>query len=541
MRIKIHNKKVVITTCIGLPDYLRLGENGHFSANQPNNSLLTVAQPEAFGFLGDNLAPIFIQGSFIKVPETETLSIIGGDIEIEDGSLYAPSGRINLVSVASMGEVNFNYPNWLTVESFNKLGKITLSEAYLLKRMQESSANIDVSGEEGGQVFIRSGQFLLDAGSIFSDSYGNGWGLGIDISIDEEMYLTNGAIIATDSLGNGRGSDIQVTTKILRLSGNNQEVENFFVGIGQNETNAFINSFNFITTNSFAFRTEALSNSGNIQIKAQQVILDNGVISTALRNGGGEAGNIDVLATDIISLSNFSMITAGSDDNSNGDAGNIYLSTFQLNLNYGEISSFSLGTGNAGSIQIRADNVLLTDNSIIRTDAYQAGSGNITFNIRDSFDLFDSKITAEAKGIEPHHSGGNITISHPAIFTLDNSRILANAYAGKGGNIDISTDNLNVLGNSWIDVSSVLGLNGGLMVNSIKPYDDYMRLPPPWFLAGSLLLLEHCAGLSREGLSRFFIVGRDVPKTSPYDLQTHSILLSHPLSDWELEELEEHF
>ena len=86
---------------VSTADYLRFVDGRRFDAKNPINSLLTVAPPEAFGFLNNDPAPISIQGSSIEVPERKTLSIIGGDIKIQNGYLTVPSGQINLVSTAS--------------------------------------------------------------------------------------------------------------------------------------------------------------------------------------------------------------------------------------------------------------------------------------------------------------------------------------------------------------------------------------------------------------------------------------------------------
>jgi len=103
-------------------DYLRLQDGGRFNARQPSESLLTVAPVEAFGFLRNTSASITTQDSDLSVPENKTLSLIGGDIDLsghspvrfdEEGfmavfarsKLKASAGRINLASVASIGEV----------------------------------------------------------------------------------------------------------------------------------------------------------------------------------------------------------------------------------------------------------------------------------------------------------------------------------------------------------------------------------------------------------------------------------------------------
>ena len=77
---------------------------------------LSVAPVAAFGFLGPDLpAPITVEGSILQVPEGQSLSLVGGDItlqdhELADGTIQlanfrAPGVQLNLVSVASPGEV----------------------------------------------------------------------------------------------------------------------------------------------------------------------------------------------------------------------------------------------------------------------------------------------------------------------------------------------------------------------------------------------------------------------------------------------------
>ena len=131
---------------ISTADYLKLSDGGIFYADPAKSSVLSVAEPQAFGFLSANPAAISLDRSVLQVPAGQTLSIIGGDITaVNDpsapnyyGSSYytlsAPCGRINLISVASPGEVNFSAPD-LGMGSFTKLGTITLS----------NGANLDVS------------------------------------------------------------------------------------------------------------------------------------------------------------------------------------------------------------------------------------------------------------------------------------------------------------------------------------------------------------------------------------------------------------
>jgi len=103
---------------VSTADFIRLSDNGVFYADPAQTSVLTIAPPSAFGFLGDNPAGISIEGSLLQVTEGKTISVVGGDIEIIGGTLRAGSGRINIASVASSGEVSQD----MNIASFERLG-----------------------------------------------------------------------------------------------------------------------------------------------------------------------------------------------------------------------------------------------------------------------------------------------------------------------------------------------------------------------------------------------------------------------------------
>ena len=147
---------------VSTADYLRLGDDGVFYASISENSTLTIDPPSAFGFLSDNPAGISIQQSSLEVPNGETISLVGGDIDIVGSGIannakkviVAPSGRINIASVDSAGEVAFNAPGEepdLKMQSFDRLGNIEIS----------NSAYIDAIGNPGGKIVIRGGNFFL--------------------------------------------------------------------------------------------------------------------------------------------------------------------------------------------------------------------------------------------------------------------------------------------------------------------------------------------------------------------------------------------
>ena len=145
-------------------DYLRLADGARFSAHLSDTSVLTVAPPAAFGFLGPTPAAITVQGSTLQVSEGNTVALVGGDMTImgkgslpTDGvpTLGAPGGQIHLVSVAAAGEVPGNFQEF-TGETVARLGRAALALGALL----------DASGDGGGIVRIRGGRLLVDQAAI---------------------------------------------------------------------------------------------------------------------------------------------------------------------------------------------------------------------------------------------------------------------------------------------------------------------------------------------------------------------------------------
>jgi len=523
-------------------DYLRLGDDGRFDARQPNNSLLTLAPIEAFGFL-EQPAPITLQDSFLSVPNGKGLSLIGGDLQMTDSTLYAPSGQINLAAVASKGEV-LPTSSDLVMEFVEKQGTITLSLSSMARLQQieienvpppltnpVQLANLDVSGMSGGQIFIRAGQFVLDKSWVFADNYGEKPGVGIDIRLDGNMRLTNGARITADNFGNSQGGNVTLKTKNLLISGINTEVPypiqslstiatNNFLGIGNGGDIKISTSVLEINPGLILAATEGSGNAGNIHLEVESLKLNDNAFINSSSITTGQAGNITINATDEISVSNMSSLSAGTAPDSYGNAGDIALKTPLLRLeNGGVILGYSQGSGNAGSIQLTTDTASFNHRSGITTESIQAGGGNINLEVRDSLSLADnSRITAQAQGLEPQHSGGNLTISSPQL-SLDNSLLLANAKRGHGGLIDIRADQIQVLGDSQIDVSSELGLNGSVFIN-----DSELTVTPHLtfdYFDASALLPTRCAERSGANLSRFVLTGPNLFPDSPLDLSVH--------------------
>src|SRR5215831_18222849 len=226
-------------------DYLRLADGVRFNAasNAAADALVSVAPVAAFGFLGSNPGAITVQGSQLSVTPGQSISLVGGNITVQSGTLdngtvqaaklSAPGGQINLASVASPGEVlagTLNSAPNVNGQSFGALGSINISQQSV----------IDVSGNGGGTVSIRGGQFVLNDAKISSMVTGPAVGppgSGIQIAMNEEIVIQNGASITTlvPPGSNVKGGDITLDANsilVQRLGGGTTNVETTTLGSG---------------------------------------------------------------------------------------------------------------------------------------------------------------------------------------------------------------------------------------------------------------------------------------------------------------------
>ena len=157
-------------------DYLRLADGGRFTAMPGSaDAAISSAPVAAFGFLGTNPRLLPVQGGHLSVTPGQTMALVGGDIIVQGGTLdngatqparlLAPSGHIQLASAASPGELLAGtldlIPN-INGQSFGALGAIDVS--------QQSA--LDVSGEHGGTISIRGGQFVLNEATLTAKTTG---------------------------------------------------------------------------------------------------------------------------------------------------------------------------------------------------------------------------------------------------------------------------------------------------------------------------------------------------------------------------------
>jgi filamentous hemagglutinin family protein len=470
---------------VSTADELRFADGRVMSTHLGGESSFSVASPVAFGFVREQPAPITVDRSTLRVQTGRTLSIVGGDITATGGSLQVPGGTLALVSLAASGEVPVGEAvQGIELDTIEAFGDIQLSDDALLS----------TSGTGGGTIVIRGGQLTVDQTVVTADNTGNidSPGVGIDIEVADDLRVTNEAFIRSGALGSGRAGDIRVRANRVTISDNASIVS---LNASRGESGDIVieaaDSVSVIDHDGDDRQTGILSFGGG-QNEPNEVRIK----TSRLEMSGGVIGTPD---TELVQ----------------GRAGDVVINVDQLIMRYGAvIDSRSITGARGGTIRITAQNVWLSDNSQITTNAIGANGGDIEIDA-EILRLQDSSITSTVEGSEETR-GGNVTISSESVIVvLERSRIEAGAEAGQGGIIRIKGFLLSDP-DSEVSADSDRGTDGTIVIRAAVNALDSITPLPQNFAQTTIGLSKPCAEQLRGGqVSSLVKTGRDGAPADP--------------------------
>ncbi|MFB2893404.1 filamentous hemagglutinin N-terminal domain-containing protein [Aerosakkonemataceae cyanobacterium BLCC-F50] len=411
---------------INVPIGLQFGANPQSITNQSQATSLIPLPPL------DPRIPIPTNVG-LEVSPGQTLALIGGDLNLNNGNLTAFQGEIQLGSVASSGLVTL-LPTAtgiaLDYSGISNFGNIELS----------GIASVNASGLGGGAIRVRGGNVTLrDRSSFVSDTLGNLDGRGISIGANQ-FRLSDRSFIGATSLGAGAGGDITIsTTDLIQLTGSGfAEFRRIIFDA------ALTGTLNPLERQGGLFAGTALTGkSGNITLDTRQLTLREGASISNPTFTLGTGGNVTIKASEsaeIISSGAFT-ITFGQ-----GNSGSLNIDTGKLTIRDGAgISTSTFGAGNSGNINVRA-----TDSVFITTERADSpvSTGFATNTIGSTGAAGNIEINTGSLLLE---DGG--TISSASGFIAVNRLIPA---SGKGGNLTINaTESVQIIGTSTAITSRV--------------------------------------------------------------------------------------
>jgi len=351
---------------VSTADELHLGDGSIFSASNAAKSTLGMAQPEAFGFLDPQPASIIINGSQLEFSAGSKVSLVAGNIELQNSSLISETGSIQLVAQGTD-----NTPVLINGAS-TKMAKGNLIT---------NSSTVDVSGDGSGHLELAAGFARLDNSQFFNlNSAAKNAIQGTEIEIST-LNIINGTQISSINLGKGKGAAITVHSDNLTLD---SQKSSLLTGI---VSRAYYNSS---------------SSAGDINIEVNGLLeILNGATISSDTLSEGDSGAISIDADNLKIDSQNSEIVTGIKNfalaNSSGNTGrvNIKVKDSLEMLNRSTITNITFGKGNADSVTVHAGNLIINSQdsnyfSWIGSDTYDDSSGNAgNVRIGDSMTLFN--------------------------------------------------------------------------------------------------------------------------------------------------------
>ncbi len=487
-------------------DRFIFADGTEFAATNPQNTpLLTITSPIGLQY-GQNPGEIAIlpnnsrvssNSSGLNVKPGNTLALLGGDVSITRNSLNGIQSNIEIGSIKS-GSVNFKPDNsgWQFQYELNQFGNINLTNgalvinksgavkfqgnkinlatgsgiinvtsinaarstidlkatesinldgSSLLSQVLRQSSDLEQQVGGGGDIFLVAPQISVKNGSLISAATFSKYPGG-NITIDAEDMVElkseadkNPSIISTSTQGQGNGGGIAINTARLTVKDGGQIQA--LGGKGAGGT---------ITVNA----SKAIDISGTGVLRSQNSMTGQPT-ETKLSSGFSASSGIEGLppvrqpqaasGSLIINTPSLKIEKEGQMSVSNfglANAGDILITTSNLNLDtQGKIIANTI-SGNGGSISIMAEKSVILDNqSAISTTAKNNGDGGkINVETGNLVLLKSSQFSADAQ----QGSGGKITIDAQSFLADNDSSVTANSEDNKKkGVVEIITLNLN--------------------------------------------------------------------------------------------------
>lgn len=454
---------------------IQFGNQGVFSATNPNNPQLLTVNPSALLF--NQIVPSSINSQAkLQVPTTQSLLLVGGNVNLDGGSLLAPGGRVELGGVAGTGTVGLN------IDGSN----LSLSFPDIVARADVSltgGTEVNVRAGDGGSIAINARNLNLSQASLVRGGIESGLGSpqskagDIEINASGAVNLSDTSIISNevrpDAVGNG--GDVRITTGSLSATDGSQ-VRTYTFGQGDagsvRITASDTVSLDGVNSNGRPSAARSLvnpggvGNSGGVFINTGSLFVTNGaeLNASVLDQGRGTGGGITINARDKV-VFNGGFAYSRLEEGGVGKAGDIRINTGSLLLTgipkdvaddiVGQVVTATFGQGDAGSVMINARDAVTLDgrgSEIWTLVAEERGVGNGGDIIINSGSLSLSNGVRLFSGVENLGNGGKINIT-TGRFSVTDSKILSLVYnGGKGnaGDINITALSLNIISSSLL-------------------------------------------------------------------------------------------
>ncbi|RAM49799.1 MAG: hypothetical protein C6Y22_20710, partial [Hapalosiphonaceae cyanobacterium JJU2] len=444
-------------------DSILFDNNFEFSATNPQAvPQLTINIPIGLRFR-DNPASINSNAS-LAVQTGESLALVGGDVSLNGGTLVASGGRVEVGGLTQPGTVGFNPDGSLTFPNSVTRGNVTLGNGASLSAIGQGGSiavnarNLDIS--PGGGLFAgipSDANSDAQAGDIVVNATGR---VRLEGNSDSQSVIINVPL-------SGQAGDIVINTGSLETTGR------FLIGSltdGQgNAGNVTITATDKVSLQGLTgFNSgiltpvgeSATGNAGNIVINTRALSISDSVFLFTSTLGQGNGGNIEINASESVSLSGDSSI--GAFTSSSGNAGNIIINTRSLSVsNSFGIDTGTSGQGNAGNLIFNASDSVSVNSasSLLASTSSSGNAGNIIIDAPNATVSFDGVGTSARASVSSgaNGQGGDIKINARTLSLTNGANLftVTSGFAGENGpanagDIEVNTSDFVNIDNSLL-------------------------------------------------------------------------------------------
>ena len=483
---------------ISTADYVVLDDLTQFMSTPPAGEILSTAAPAAFGFLDTPVGSIELQGSELTTGSGKNQNFIGAGIEADNVDFHAESGRISMISVASAGEVVVDTSN---PNGFSSFGDLSI--------LSNSQLDVSDVGGGAGTIFLRSNQLELVESSLFASvTSENGSGI-IDIGASGGIIIDNSASIIGTTAGsapgssNGSGLEIQA----LSLSLDNTSLFDFSSSGAADAGSVTVDvSEEMVLRGGSTIDTSSSTSAtgGTVDIKCQDLSLESGstINTTSI---GGSSGPINLNLEQDLSLATGSGIQASTHDS---DGGNLLIQGRTASLDNSDMETGSDGMGNAGMIDIELlGNLELENESMLKTSSASTlgNSGDAgDISIQLAGDLVLSGLSGFAAVSNGGGQAGSVNVNADNVSINSGYINVSGKGSGDSGSIDISAENINLIGADLFNVEAEgTGQEGNIVLSVVNNLTFDLGTGEIWDFEGNIA----SGSVTKEGPGTLTLLG----------------------------------
>ncbi len=412
-----------------------------------------------------------------------------GSVNITTGSLFLTNGAQLSASTFGRGDAgNVNITASDSV-SFDGVGSNGLPSAAFSLVAEKAVGN-------GGSINITTGSLSLTNGArLVASTLGRGDAGSVNIVAHDSVSFdgvssngfSSGAFSTVEQTAEGKGGNVNITTGSLSATNGARLLASTLgrgdagsVNIVARESVSFdgVDSNGFPTGAASTVEQTAVGKGGSINITTGSLSATNGARLTAATLGQGDAGNVNITASDSVSFDGVdsngfpSAAYSGVAETANGKGGSVNITTGSLSVTNGaRLLASTFGRGDAGSVTILARDSVFLDgvgsngfssaafSTVEQTAVGKGGSVNITTG---SLSVTNgARLLASTFG---QGDAGSINITARDTVSLDgvgSNGLISAAYStvepaavGKGGNVNITTGSLSLTNGAQLSAAA---------------------------------------------------------------------------------------